>query len=514
MADRAADRRRAWGGLPARAGARAGAEAGIRARGAARALAAALALAVAAPALAQESPSRLVPLDPAAPLPLGAAWDEDEARPVDEQGACMEGAGSERHEGGPTTWTLVVLSRAGGRLLVGVHVARTLASEALAEARIPDAARRLGQRDPNAFRVLCGDSFVAARALGGQYVGELEFGAGRAQAASARLRTGVWTDPAPFRAALEALVALPGAQARELPDGRRAEARTIAPSELAARALAFPDTVDEATARPFLARVLRYPEHAFAGTGIAIDPTLGWGDAARAVFLANAEAGPLTSAAARAAEMRKAVVKRRPGDPRRAQALAAHDEPVVLSAESLAPAGEAPRRAAAGTAPRPSVEPVLALRAERPATSASAADAPPAAVAEPAAPSGPVERRRMAALVYAAPAGETPVFATTEAPPGVYAEKVKQRVYWVPGVATPDEAVRAALARAAASTPERGTTIVVARAAQAAVVLTDVAPAPGIHSEPAGALHAWIAGVREPTPGQREALAAAARGGN
>ncbi|HEY8495380.1 MAG TPA: hypothetical protein VIN04_15910, partial [Myxococcota bacterium] len=258
----------------------------------------------------------------------------------------------------------------------------------------------------------------------------------------------------------------------------------------------------------------RYPEHALAGTVIAIDPTLGWGDAARAVFLANAEAGPLTSAAARAAEMRKAVVRRRPGDPRRAQALAARDEPVVLSAESLAPAGEPPRTSATGAPPRASVEPAVASRAEHRAPPVSASDAPPAAVAEPAAPPAPVERRRMAALVYAAPAGETPVFATTEAPPGVYAEKVKQRVYWVPGVATPSEAVRAALARAAASTPERGTTIVVARAAQAAVVLTDVAPAPGIHSEPAGALHAWIAGVQEPTPGQREALAAAARGGN
>ncbi|HEY8495011.1 MAG TPA: hypothetical protein VIN04_14060 [Myxococcota bacterium] len=514
MAHRAAERRRAWGGLPARAAARARiVVARARTRRAARGAAAVLALAVAAPALGQESPSRLVPLDPAAALPLGTAWDEDAARPVDEQGACMEGAGSERHDGGPTTWTLVVLSRAGGRLLVGVHVARTLASEALAEARIPDAARRLGQRDPDAFRALCGDAFVAARALGGQYVGEIEFGPEAARAASARLRTGVWTDPAPFRAALEALIALPGARARELPSGRRAEARSIAPSELAARALAFPDTVDEATARPFLARVLRYPEHAFAGTAIAIDPTLGWGDAARAVFLAHAEAGPLTSAAARAAEMRKAVVRRRPGDPRRAQALAAHDEPVVLSAESLAPAGEPPRSAAT-SAPRAAVESVVASRAERPATAGSTRDAPPAAVAEPAAPPAPIERRRMAALVYAAPAGETPVFATTEAPPGVYAEKVKQRVYWVPGVATPTEAVRAALARAAASTPERGTTIVVARTAQAAVVLTDVAPASGIHSEPAGALHAWIAGVQEPTPAQREALAAAARGGN
>ncbi|HSJ97280.1 MAG TPA: hypothetical protein VLC53_09410, partial [Myxococcota bacterium] len=277
-------------------------------------LAAALALAL--PARAQES--FLLPLEPDAPLALGSAWDRDEGRPIGEQGACMEGEGADRHEGGPTTWTLVVLSRAGGRLLVGAHVARTVASEGLAGARIPDAARRLAQRDRDDFRGLCGDGFLAARALGGQYVGEIEIGPGEAPVASARLRTGVWNDPAPFAAALEALGGVRGAQARELPDGRRSGAVSIPVGELAQRALAFPETVTAENAAPFLATVRSYPEWAFAGTAITIDPTLGWGDAARAVFLHDAgAAGVGSAAAARAAEMRKAVVQRRPGDPRR-----------------------------------------------------------------------------------------------------------------------------------------------------------------------------------------------------
>jgi hypothetical protein len=120
----------------------------------------------------------------------------------------------------------------------------------------------------------------------------------------------------------------------------------------------------------------------------------------------------------------------------------------------------------------------------------------------------------MAALVYEGAAGEPPVFATTQAPPGVYSEKVKQRVYWIPGVASASPPVHEALARAAGASPTRGTTIVVAEVGGTAVVLTDVAPAPGVHAEPAGALRAWIAGVAEPTPAQREALAAAARGGD
>lgn len=469
----------------------------------------AIALAGSAPAGAQES--FLLPLDAAAPLALGTAWNRGDARPMGDPGACMGGAGTERHEGGPTTWTLVVLSRAGGRLLVGAHVARTVASEGLAEARIPDAARRLAQDDDSNFRLLCGDGFVAARALGGQYVGEIEIGPGQAPAASARLRTGVWTEPGPFQASLEALAATTGAQARELPGGRRSEAAPIAAAELVRRALAFPETVSAETATPFLAMVRSYPEWAFAGTTITIDPTLGWGDAARVVFLHDAGAGVGGSAAAaRSAEMRKAVVKRRPGDPRRPFGAPAG---VALPADATAPpaaeAGLVADGESAASAPGPTAT------AAAPAEQAGVEELPAAvADATPEPPPAAAERHRMAALVYPGMEGETPVFATTQAPPGVYAEKVKQRVYWMPGVAEPTAAVREALARAAAAAPARGTTIVVAEVAGTTVVLTDVAPAPGIHAEPAGALQAWIAGVAAPTPAQREALAAAARGGD
>jgi len=457
------------------------------------------ALALSAPARAQES--FLLPLEADAPLALGTAWDRDEAQPVGEQGTCMAGAGPDRHEGGPTTWTLVVLSRAGGRLLVGAHVARTVASEGLADARIPDAARRLAQRDGDEFRALCGDGFVSARALGGQYVGEIEIGPAEAPGASARLRTGVWTEPTPFAAVLEALAGVRGAQARELPGGRRANAVPITVAELAQRAFAFPDTVTAENAAPFLAMVRSYPEWAFAGTAIAIDPTLGWGDAARAVFLRDAGPGVGSTAAARAAEMRKAVVKRRAGDPRRPFGAPAG---VVVPESPAAPASAAEEAPAAAAVPL-----AVAEQAAPPAD-----EPPPAAVAAPEPPAVPAQRHRMAALVYEAAPSETPVFATTEAPPGVYAEKVKQRVYWVPGVAEASPALREALTRAAAGSPARGTTIVVAEVGGSAVVLTDVAPAAGVHAEPAGALQAWIAGVSEPTPAQREALAAAARGGD
>lgn len=427
-------------------------------------------LTMAGSAMAQHS--FLLPLAADDPLELGTAWDREDNRARGEDGACVVARETERQDGGPTTYSLVVLSRAGGRLLLGVHVARSIASEGIVGARITDAARRLASRDREGFDALCGSGFLAARTVGGHYVGELEFEPGEARRASAGLRTGVWTDSTPFAATIEELLAGSRARAREIPGGRRSEAREIEPSVLLSRALAFPETVTETTARPFLGAIHRYPDAAFAGTEMSVDPTLGWGDAARQVFLHDRTTLSGSSAAVRAAEMRKAMVQRR--------------QPT-----------SAPR-------PRELPPPAAAIGVLR-AEEAPMSSPPPARVA--------VLRRRMAALVYTLPDGST-VFATTEAPPGVYAEKVKQREYWIPGIAAPDATLRAALARAAQEPPGRGTTIIVAEVGAIGVVLTDVAPANGIHAVPDGALHAWIAGVQAPTPAQHEALAAAVQAGD
>ncbi len=435
------------------------------------------ALAIAGSASARDG--SLLPLDPDDPLELGTAWDRVDNRPMGESGTCVLVRETERREGGPTTYSLLVLSRAGGRLVLGVHVGRTIATEGMGGARIADAARRLAGRDREDFDALCGGGFLAARAIGGQYVGELAFEPDAARRASARLQTGVWTDPTPFAAALEALIAGAAVEARELPGGRRADARIVEPAQLIGRAIGFPETVTEETAKPFLGAIRDYPDAAFAGTEIAVDPTLGWGDAARQVFLFDQAERSGSSAAVRAAEMRKAVVQRR------------------------APTREERRPASSRAAMVP----------QTPAAAAEDALASPPAALAPApslAASAPVLRSRMAALVYALPDGAT-VFATTHAPPGVYAEKVKQREYWIPGVAAPDAAVQATLARAAREAPSRGTTIVVAEVGTTGVVMTDVAPAAGIHAAPAGPLQAWIAGVKTPNPAQQEALAAAVR---
>jgi hypothetical protein len=408
----------------------------------------------------------LAPIDPDEPVKLGAAWDSDARSVVGDEG-CIRFEEPDRREGGVPTWTLLTLSRVGERLLLGLYASAPVATEGMLEAKVEDASRRLAGSDREGFRDLCGDGFVAARAWGAQYVAEIEIDPDDVTRASAVLEAGVWTDPEEFRSAVEAVIGRFGATARELPGGRRARAKEIAPAEALRKALELPEHVTAETARPYLAMIRPYPDSSLVGLAIEIDPTLGWGDAARYVFLHDQFSQGATSAAVRAAEMRKAVVKRDPAS-----------APVRASAP--APAGMAPAEAPARPAP------VAAAPAE-----------------------GPVRLERVAALVFSDPSG-VPVYATTHAPPGVYAEQVKQRAYWLPGVAQPTDDEREALGRAAKAAPTRGTTVVFAEVGATPVVLTDVAPAGGVYATRAGSRHAWIAGVREPDAAQRKALAAVA----
>src|SRR5262249_60644416 len=128
----------------------------------------------------------------------------------------------------------------------------------------------------------------------------------------------------------------------------------------------------------------------------------------------------------------------------------------------------------------------------------------------PAGRAAPQAPRSGAALVFRPPPG-VGVSAPTEPPRGVSWGRVGHRRYWIPGAAEGTAAVKDAIHSASASSaPARGTTVL---CALSGVVLTDAPPVAGIHSERAGSLHAWIAGVATPTPAQQQALPAAARAG-
>jgi hypothetical protein len=353
--------------------------------------------------------------------------------------------------------------------VVGIHVAAPLHVESLASPKLTDAARRLGGSDVAAFHELCGEGFVAARAVGGQWIAEVEVDPADAPRAAAKLTTGTWSEPEPFQAALEQLVAGHRVTARVLPDGDRARAEPIATEGLAAHAAGFPATLTEAEAVPYLATFAPYTEASLSGVLLpdaeALDPR----DVAALVFRGTRAA--TSERASRAAEMRAAQVQREP-------------EP--------ASGPESPLRA-------PFVLDDSSLRSA-PAASAAAPRAGAAAA--------PVAVHKVAALVFDT-AAAIPVYATTSAPAGVYAEQVRQRAYWVPGAATGSLAVTGAIAEAKEGTPTRGTTVVVAESGGTTVVLTDAGPVAGVHAEPAGERRAWIAGVVEPDAVQRAALAAA-----
>ncbi|RIK90045.1 MAG: hypothetical protein DCC71_25700, partial [Proteobacteria bacterium] len=411
------------------------------------------------------------------PVELGAGYDSELGAARGEAGACVSDVGTERRDAGGPSWSLATLSRVGGRLVVGVHVLAPTEVESLAGARLTDAARRLAGASRENFREACGDGFVAARTHGAQWIAEIEVDAGDVARASAGLVTGTWTDPEPFRSALEGLVKRWHVRARELRDGSRADAVEIAPEALVERAVAFPASAEPDAARPVLATFAPYAEAAFSGTALPDAEELEPRDVAEQVFRSG-RAEPTTSAAFRAAEMRKAVVRREP-DAAPAAAAAADEEPIVLVAP---PAAE------------------VAVRSEpRPV-------APQSAAPSPATGGAPVLHKQ-AALVFAND-GAPPVFATTRPPGGVYAEQVRQRYYWVPGAADATAAVRDAIAKAKGAAPVRGTTVVFADVGATTVVLSDAAPIAGVHAAPAGERRAWIAGVAQPDAAQRAAIAA------
>jgi len=417
---------------------------------------------------------------------LGAGWDAKLGTARGDPGACVSDVGTERVEAPSVQYSIATLTRAGGRLVLGVQVAAITATETLASPRLTDASRRLGQSDTAAFRDLCGDGYVARVELGGQWLAEVEIDPGDVVRAGPRVTTGTWTDVEPFRAALEFVTKNFACTARELPEGSRADARDIAPGTLLDRATGFAATVDPDHAKPFVAIYAGYEKTAFSGVALSQPDAPDGREVAERVFRGAAGA-PTSSAASRAAEMRLAQAHHY--DPAQEG-----EEPVRLSNASL---GKPEDPLPDGSTPPPAAPP--------------AAPAPVVAKAAPATatPSAEPVVRKQAALVFEG--GGPPVYATTRAPGGVHAEHVRERFYWVPGMAEATPEVRAAIDAAKGGSPVRGTTVEIVEVGAIAVVLTDAPPAAGVFSEPVGERRAWIAGVTSPDPAQRAALDAALR---
>jgi hypothetical protein len=243
------------------------------------------------------------------PIELGSGFDARLREPRGEPGSCVQDIGTERTESAATHYSITSLSRVGGRLVIGVHVGTQVALEALASPRMTDAARRLAGSDEEAFRDLCGDGFVVARALGGQWIAELEVQGAEAVRAFGRLQTGTWSTPEPFREALERLAASGGMTARELPNGDRAAARALTMTDVVEQSIAFPASVPADAETVYYAIFSPYSEAALSGMTLPDPEEIDPHDLARLGFRDEAS-GERANAAARAAEMRKAMVQR------------------------------------------------------------------------------------------------------------------------------------------------------------------------------------------------------------
>ena len=125
--------------------------------------------------------------------------------------------------------------------------------------------------------------------------------------------------------------------------------------------------------------------------------------------------------------------------------------------------------------------------------------------------SRPVEVQATSApvVMYDLEAGVV-VYSTSYEPVNVYSMKHDGRHYWVPGIHKQSEQADEWIALALKSgKPSANATVITYKIGDHLVYLTNEPPAKGIHSQTADKLHAWIAGTREPTDEERDAIATA-----
>jgi len=102
------------------------------------------------------------------------------------------------------------------------------------------------------------------------------------------------------------------------------------------------------------------------------------------------------------------------------------------------------------------------------------------------------------------------VYSTSYDPEDVYSKKKDGRHYWVPGAKKGSKQVKGWIKGAIESNePTANATVITYELGAELVYLTNEAPMPGIHTRRSGDLHAWIAGVSQPSEEERDALAAA-----
>jgi len=227
-----------------------------------------LALGLALPVLLELGAPRPVHADHFVALPpsggtaLGRAWNGELRRFVSERGTCTSAESQRAEPLEAQIYSIVVLSRVGGHLQLGVHAVAHRMLERLEHPVLSGAARRLARQDEAAFRHLCGEGFVAGQVVAAQWTGELEIDSRSGTAAHAWLQTrngfAPTSDPSEFRGLLESFVKRFEPRARLLPEGRRYAAQRVTADELIAAVDVFAQDAPQRNAEPYIAIVVEY----------------------------------------------------------------------------------------------------------------------------------------------------------------------------------------------------------------------------------------------------------------
>lgn len=309
-------------------------------------------------ALAQ---SCVVPVDPAASLPLGAGWHSATGAPA-EGAACVEFDPPEHREFWATSYSVVPLAReeidaaisasSPTFLSLGVYVRADRSTEVIQNPRLTEAAQRAAEQGEADFAGLCGDHFLAGVTHGGEDTAvllipvESEDARVRLEAELAAAgRIGTWNDAAPFRSALEGVAAAHSPAAWAV-----ASDGTYRPTEagrMILRATRFSETMGADEIHPTLATYRSYSTLGIGRTaptaaGTAYDPNL----TARVVFTSQGR-GARTSSRGSQSRSRSgasaAAQRSRPDAGARAGAVRESRSGVVEGERTHDPSSRTPR---------------------------------------------------------------------------------------------------------------------------------------------------------------------------
>ncbi len=198
--------------------------------------------------------------DPGIGMKLGLPWDSIANAPGSSPHSCIELKSTMWQQSREASYSIYFLDAlagdaAGGPPRLGVRVRVNVATVLIAQPELTAAARRLVQSSEESFRLYCGDRFLSALILGGEYNAGIEFTSDHAKPEQLESLSGTWTDASLFEARLKTIQAQHPAKAWEY---RRDGRATVDVLRIMRAGLEFASFVLSRQAEPYLAIFSNY----------------------------------------------------------------------------------------------------------------------------------------------------------------------------------------------------------------------------------------------------------------